>query len=247
MRARATNSQGASRITGSSSLLRLPVGRAPLLGALILVATHGRRYYPKNRRQERCHAISFILHDERAGGGIGRDAAITTAVGRGTSVEAVVPFEEPAETTSRPLYERLPRSCARASTTIDRPRRDRAHHLPRTGHDRRRRGRDRRRCGHPFKRYQPDVTLIDLRLGATSGIDAIQSIPRDKPDGEDRRADHVSGDEDIHQALKAGAATYLLKDASSTAHSNPRPGGRRGHTVDPDVRARLIERAAQPR
>jgi DNA-binding NarL/FixJ family response regulator len=54
------------------------------------------------------------------------------------------------------------------------------------------------------------------------------------------------GDEDIHRALAAGAATYLLKD--TLADDLPRiirdvhQGGR---PITPDVRAKLDERASQ--
>ncbi len=56
-----------------------------------------------------------------------------------------------------------------------------------------------------------------------------------------------NGDEDIHRAIDAGAATYLLKD--TLADDLPRivrdvHAGR--PTLPPDVQARLRERAAYP-
>jgi DNA-binding NarL/FixJ family response regulator len=66
-----------------------------------------------------------------------------------------------------------------------------------------------------FRRYQPDVTLMDLRLGGSSGITAIQVIRREYPDARFVVLTMYKGDEDIHQALAAGAAAYLLKDTLS--------------------------------
>jgi DNA-binding NarL/FixJ family response regulator len=88
---------------------------------------------------------------------------------------------------------------------------------------------------------------MDLRLGCTSGIQAIQAIRREYPDARIIVLTMYEGDEDIHQALAAGAATYLLKDTLSDdlihvvreVHSG-------GHPISPDVRARLDERAANP-
>ena len=55
------------------------------------------------------------------------------------------------------------------------------------------------------------------------------------------------GDEDIHRALSAGAATYLLKDAlSDDLIRVVREVHAGGHPMAPDVRARLDKRAAHP-
>jgi two-component system NarL family response regulator len=98
-----------------------------------------------------------------------------------------------------------------------------------------------------FTRHLPDVTLMDLRLGATSGIDAIRAIRRAHPAARIVVLTMYQGDEDIHQALAAGATTYLLKDALSDdligvvrqVHAGGQPMG--AH-----VKARLSERAAHP-
>jgi DNA-binding NarL/FixJ family response regulator len=55
------------------------------------------------------------------------------------------------------------------------------------------------------------------------------------------------GDEDIHQALAAGAATYLLKDTiSDDLIRTIREVHAGGQPMDPEVKARLSERSAQP-
>ena len=98
-----------------------------------------------------------------------------------------------------------------------------------------------------FKRHRPDVTLMDLRLGERNGIDAIKEIRRDYPDARIVVLTMYQGDEDIHRALSAGAATYLLKDAlSDDLIRVVREVHAGGHPMAPDVRARLDQRAAHP-
>jgi DNA-binding NarL/FixJ family response regulator len=98
-----------------------------------------------------------------------------------------------------------------------------------------------------FRRCQPDVTLMDLRLGGSSGITAIQAIRREYPDARFVVLTMYQGDEDIHQALKAGAATYLLKDTlSDDLIRVVREVHAGGHPMGADVRARLNERSANP-
>jgi len=98
-----------------------------------------------------------------------------------------------------------------------------------------------------FRRHQPDITLMDLRLRGSSGINAIQAIKREFPDARIVVLTMYQGDEDIHQALAAGAATYLLKDAvSDDLIRVVRDVHAGGHPIEPDVRARLDERATYP-
>jgi DNA-binding NarL/FixJ family response regulator len=98
-----------------------------------------------------------------------------------------------------------------------------------------------------FKRHLPDVTLMDLRLGDSSGIDAIKEIRRDCPTARIVVLTMYQGDEDIHRALSAGATTYLLKDAlSDDLIRVVREVHAGGNPMDPDVRAQLDKRAAQP-
>src|SRR5687768_13957428 len=66
-----------------------------------------------------------------------------------------------------------------------------------------------------FRQCRPDVTLMDLRLGSGSGVDAIRAIRREVPDARIIVLTMYEGDEDIHRAHQAGATTYLLKDMLS--------------------------------
>ena len=98
-----------------------------------------------------------------------------------------------------------------------------------------------------FTRHRPDVTLMDLRLGDSSGIDAIKEIRREHPTARIVVLTMYQGDEDIHRALSAGATTYLLKDAlSDDLIRVVREVHAGGSPMNPDVRAQLDRRAAQP-
>jgi DNA-binding NarL/FixJ family response regulator len=98
-----------------------------------------------------------------------------------------------------------------------------------------------------FQTLRPDVTLMDLRLGATSGVDAIKAIRKIDPNARIIVLTMYEGDEDIFRAHQAGATTYLLKDTLSSdlvrvvreVHAGQRP-------VLPEVKARLAERASMP-
>jgi two-component system NarL family response regulator len=98
-----------------------------------------------------------------------------------------------------------------------------------------------------YKECRPDVVLMDLRLGKTSGVDAIKAIRQINPDARIVVLTMYEGDEDIYRAHQAGATTYLLKDTLSSdlirvvraVHAGERP-------VDPQVQARLAERASGP-
>jgi DNA-binding NarL/FixJ family response regulator len=62
---------------------------------------------------------------------------------------------------------------------------------------------------------RPDVVLMDLNLGATSGVDATRAITGELA-GTKVLVLSASGEhEDVLEAVKAGASGYLLKSASA--------------------------------
>lgn len=63
-----------------------------------------------------------------------------------------------------------------------------------------------------FRRHQPDVTIMDLRLPGMGGVEAIGAIRRDFPAARIIVLTTFDGDENIFRALQAGARGYLLKD-----------------------------------
>jgi DNA-binding NarL/FixJ family response regulator len=62
-----------------------------------------------------------------------------------------------------------------------------------------------------FEELQPDLTLMDLRLPDRSGVEAIRAIRAASPKAKIIVLTTYEGDEDIHQALEAGARGYLIK------------------------------------
>lgn len=65
-----------------------------------------------------------------------------------------------------------------------------------------------------YRKHQPDVTLMDLRLPVMNGVDAIGRIRLEFPNARIIVLTTFDGDEDIFRALQAGARGYLLKGMS---------------------------------
>jgi DNA-binding NarL/FixJ family response regulator len=62
-----------------------------------------------------------------------------------------------------------------------------------------------------YRKHNPDVTLMDLRLPDQSGIDTLAAIRVDFPDARIIMLTTFEGDVEIKRALEAGARGYLLK------------------------------------
>jgi two-component system, NarL family, response regulator len=98
-----------------------------------------------------------------------------------------------------------------------------------------------------FRQYQPDVTLMDLRMPEMNGVEAIVAILQEFPTAHIAILTTYDTDEDIFRGLQAGAKGYLLKDtkmvelidAIRTLHTGKR-------YIPPAVGAKLAERMAQP-
>lgn len=94
-----------------------------------------------------------------------------------------------------------------------------------------------------FRKLQPDITLVDLRLPRMSGVEVIQRLRTESPQARFIVLTTYDGDEDIYRALKAGAKAYLLKGMTSeeliatirTVHAG------KSH-IPPAIAERLAER-----
>jgi NarL family two-component system response regulator LiaR len=60
----------------------------------------------------------------------------------------------------------------------------------------------------------PDIILLDLLMPRKSGIEATREIKADNPDARILIITSFAEDENVYQAIKAGALGYLLKDSS---------------------------------
>jgi DNA-binding NarL/FixJ family response regulator len=63
-----------------------------------------------------------------------------------------------------------------------------------------------------FRQHRPDVTLMDLQMPKTSGLDAIKTIRAEFPDALIVVLTTYQHDAQAIAALRAGAAGYLLKN-----------------------------------
>lgn len=63
-----------------------------------------------------------------------------------------------------------------------------------------------------FRKHQPDVTLMDLRLPDISGIDTLIAIRAEFPEARVIMLTTFEGDVEIQRALQAGARGYMLKN-----------------------------------
>jgi DNA-binding NarL/FixJ family response regulator len=63
-----------------------------------------------------------------------------------------------------------------------------------------------------FRRQQPDVVLMDLRLPGFGGVEAILAIRKDFPEARVIVVTTFDQDEDVYRAIQSGAKSYLLKD-----------------------------------
>jgi DNA-binding NarL/FixJ family response regulator len=63
-----------------------------------------------------------------------------------------------------------------------------------------------------YEEYRPAVTLMDLQLPGIGGLEAIRMIRHLDPSARIIVLTMYDGEEDIHRALQAGAATYVLKE-----------------------------------
>ena len=94
-----------------------------------------------------------------------------------------------------------------------------------------------------FRKHQPDVTLVDLRLPKLGGVDVIQRVRSETPNARFVVLTTYDGDEDIYRALKSGAKAYLLKGMTSEEliRTIREVAAGRSH-IPPAIAERLAER-----
>jgi two-component system NarL family response regulator len=94
-------------------------------------------------------------------------------------------------------------------------------------------------------RHRPDVTLLDLRMPAGGGVEAIRRIRAADPSARLLVLTTFDTDEEVFRAVEAGAAGYLLKTAPPeelTRAIADVAAGRR--VIPPAIAARLADRVA---
>jgi DNA-binding NarL/FixJ family response regulator len=63
-----------------------------------------------------------------------------------------------------------------------------------------------------YRKLQPDVTLMDMRMPVLNGVEAARAIRAEFPNARVIGLSTYGGDEDIRRALQAGMRAYLTKD-----------------------------------
>jgi DNA-binding NarL/FixJ family response regulator len=97
-----------------------------------------------------------------------------------------------------------------------------------------------------FRRYRPDVTLMDLQMPEMGGLDALVAIRAEFPQARILVLTTYAGDVQVVRALQAGACGYLLKstlrrDLLETIRAVN--SGRKA--LSPEVSMELAEHAVQ--
>lgn len=99
-----------------------------------------------------------------------------------------------------------------------------------------------------FRKYRPDIVLMDMSLPGMSGIEATAAIRKEFADAVIIMLSAHDGEEDIYRSLQAGARTYLLNKTTTredlihtirAVHSGKR-------CISAAVGARLAERMTHP-
>jgi DNA-binding NarL/FixJ family response regulator len=97
-----------------------------------------------------------------------------------------------------------------------------------------------------YRLHRPDVTLMDLQMPTTSGIETIIAIRDESPNARIIVLTTYGGDVQVVRALKAGACGYLLKghvhkallDTIRAVHAGQK-------RISPEVAAELADHAGE--
>lgn len=96
-----------------------------------------------------------------------------------------------------------------------------------------------------FERHKPDLVLMDLNMPGVNGIQATRQIRQKHPEAKVLALTTYDAEEWVLDAIRAGAAGYLLKDTPRAALIQAMEGTVNGQTfVDPAVAGKLFTHVA---
>lgn len=95
------------------------------------------------------------------------------------------------------------------------------------------------------KEHRPDVALMDLVMPETDGLEATRQVREVSPDTQVLVLTSFAEDRQVHEALRSGAAGYLLKDVSRQDLLRAIRGVRDGlPALHPEAQRLLMRRVA---
>jgi len=97
------------------------------------------------------------------------------------------------------------------------------------------------------ERHHPDAILLDLHMPVLDGIETTRRLTAAHPGLAIVILTTYADDGSVFEALRAGARSYLTKDADRSAIAGALQAATRGLSVlDPAIQARLLAAGAQP-
>lgn len=98
-----------------------------------------------------------------------------------------------------------------------------------------------------FAAQTPDVVIMDLQLGTSSGLDATARLCKEHPTARVLIFSSFARDEDVYRAIRAGALGYLQKAAPREELLQAvRTVAQGKRFLPPDIAQRLAERLGRP-
>ncbi len=93
-----------------------------------------------------------------------------------------------------------------------------------------------------FRELSPDVSIVDLRMSPMDGVELTQAIRTINSNARVVLLTTYDTDEEVYRGLKAGAASYVLKDIDSAALIETIRTVHEGRkAISPEIAAKLAE------
>lgn len=97
-----------------------------------------------------------------------------------------------------------------------------------------------------YRKLQPDVMLLDLRMPMKGGIDVVETIRAEFPDARILIVTSYQTEEEIFRVLRAGALGYVLKDMGrETLIEAIRSVQARVRWISPTIQRQFAERSSR--